>query len=302
MIELKNIGVRFSGRDVLKNISIVFRPGEIIGLVAPNGTGKSTLMNVIMNYLNPHSGQVIFNEKLGYTSKKNEIQIHQLISMMPDQSDLYNYLSGREHLKIYCSMWNSDKQLIDQTIAALDMNSYINKKTGTYSLGMRQRLCFAMQIVSDTQMMLMDEVMNGLDPTQVEIISMILEKKKSEGKTIIVASHLLENLEKYADRIFFFKNGELELVSDLSPGFEQKELTSIRVEILPETVRSTLVKEFPQLTIQTLPNGVTLIDVKNAAPQEVTSIVAFLQANEVTEFSLGKVTLLDLYSMYYQKH
>lgn len=302
MIELKNIGVRFSGRDVLKNISVVFRPGEIIGLVAPNGTGKSTLMNVIMNYLNPHSGQVIFNEKLGYTSKKNEIQIHQLISMMPDQSDLYNYLSGREHLKIYCSMWNSDKQLIDQTIAALDMGSYINKKTGTYSLGMRQRLCFAMQIVSDTQMMLMDEVMNGLDPTQVEIISKILEKKKSEGKTIIVASHLLENLEKYANRIFFFKNGELELVSDLSPGFEQKELTSIRVEILPETVRSTLVKEFPQLTIQTLPNGVTLIDVKNAAPQEVTSIVAFLQANEVTEFSLGKVTLLDLYSMYYQKH
>lgn len=301
MIELKNIGVRFSGRDVLKNISIVFRPGEIIGLVAPNGTGKSTLMNVIMNYLNPHSGQVIFNEKLSYTSKKNEIKIHQLISMMPDQSDLYNYLSGREHLKIYCSMWNSDKQLIDQTIAALDMGSYINKKTGTYSLGMRQRLCFAMQIVSDTQMMLMDEVMNGLDPTQVEIISKILEKKKSEGKTIIVASHLLENLEKYADRIFFFKNGELELVSDLSPGFEQKELTSIRVEMLPETVRSTLVKEFPQLTIQTLPNGVTLIDVKNAAPQEVTSIVAFLQANEVTEFSLGKVTLLDLYSMYYQK-
>lgn len=301
MIELKNIGVRFSGRDVLKNISIVFRPGEIIGLVAPNGTGKSTLMNVIMNYLNPHSGQVIFNEKLGYTSKKNEIKIHQLISMMPDQSDLYNYLSGREHLKIYCSMWNSDKQLIDQTIAALDMGSYINKKTGTYSLGMRQRLCFAMQIVSDTQMMLMDEVMNGLDPTQVEIISKILEKKKSEGKTIIVASHLLENLEKYADRIFFFKNGELELVSDLSPGFEQKELTSIRVEMLPETVHSTLVKEFPQLTIQILPNGVNLIDVKGAAPQEVTSIVAFLQTNEVTEFSLGKVTLLDLYSMYYQK-
>lgn len=301
MIELKNIGVRFSGRDVLKNISIVFKPGEIIGLVAPNGTGKSTLMNVIMNYLSPHSGQVVFNEKLGYTSKKNEIKIHQLISMMPDQSDLYNYLSGREHLKIYCSMWNSDKQLIDQTIAALDMGSYINKKTGTYSLGMRQRLCFAMQIVSDTQMMLMDEVMNGLDPTQVEIISKILEKKKSEGKTIIVASHLLENLEKYADRIFFFKNGELELVSDLSPGFEQKELTSIRVEMLPETIRSTMVKEFPQLTIQILPNGVNLIDVKGVAPQEVTSIVAFLQTNEVTEFSLGKVTLLDLYSMYYQK-
>lgn len=301
MIELKEIGVRFSGRDILKDISVVFKPGEIIGLVAPNGTGKSTLMNVIMNYLSPQSGQVIFNEKLGYTSKKNEVKIHQLVSMMPDQSDLYNYLSGREHLKIYCSMWSSDKQLIDQTIAALDMGSYINKKTSTYSLGMRQRLCFAMQIVSDTQMMLMDEVMNGLDPTQVEIISKILEQKKSEGKTIIVASHLLENLEKYADRIFFFKNGELELVSDLSPGFEQKALTTIRVEILTEIVREMLIKEFPSLPIQTLPNGVTLIDIKGAASEQLTSIVALLQAYEVAEFSVGKVTLLDLYSMYYQK-
>lgn len=301
MIELKEIGVRFSGRDVLKDISVVFKPGEIIGLVAPNGTGKSTLMNVMMNYVSPQTGQVIFNNGLGYTSKKNEVKIHQLISMMPDQSDLYNYLSGREHLKIYSSMWNSNKQLIDQTIAALDMGSYINKKTGTYSLGMRQRLCFAMQIVSDTQMMLMDEVMNGLDPTQVEIISRILEKKKSEGKTIIVASHLLENLEKYADRIFFFKNGELELVSDLSPGFEQKELTTIRIEELPDAVSKLLCKEFPELDIQTLPNQVTLIDVQGATSQQLTRVVAYLQEHSVIEFNLGKVSLLDLYSMYYQK-
>ncbi|KGR81984.1 ABC transporter ATP-binding protein [Lysinibacillus odysseyi] len=301
MIELKEIGVRFSGRDVLKDISVVFKPGEIIGLVAPNGTGKSTLMNVMMNYVSPQTGQVIFNNGLGYTSKKNEVKIHQLISMMPDQSDLYNYLSGREHLKIYSSMWNSNKQLIDQTIAALDMGSYINKKTGTYSLGMRQRLCFAMQIVSDTQMMLMDEVMNGLDPTQVEIISRILEKKKSEGKTIIVASHLLENLEKYADRIFFFKNGELELVSDLSPGFEQKELTTIRIEELPDAVSKLLCKEFPELDIQTLPNQVTLINVQGATSQQLTRVVAYLQEHSVTEFNLGKVSLLDLYSMYYQK-
>ena len=301
MIELKEIGVRFSGRDILKDISVVFAPGEIIGLVAPNGTGKSTLMNVMMNYVSPQNGRVIFNKELGYTSKKNEVKIHQLISMMPDQSDLYNYLSGREHLKIYSSMWNSDKQLIDQTIAALDMDSYINKKTGTYSLGMRQRLCFAMQIVSNTQMMLMDEVMNGLDPTQVEIISRILEKKKSEGKTIIVASHLLENLEKYADRIFFFKNGELELVSDLSPGFEQQELTTVRIEELAESVRDMLKKEFPELTIQTLPNHVTLLDIQGTTSQQLTKVVTFLHEQDVTEFSLGKVSLLDLYSLYYQK-
>lgn len=301
MIELKNIGVQFSGRDILKDISITFNPGEIIGLVAPNGTGKSTLMNVIMNYINPNSGKVVLNQELEYTSKKNEVKIHQLVSMMPDQSDLYNHISGKEHLKIYSSMWNSDPKLVASTIKELGMDSYIDKNTGTYSLGMRQRLCFAMQIVSDTQVMLMDEVMNGLDPTHVELISQILLQKKSEGKTIIVASHLLENLEKYADRIFFFINGELKHVNVLAPGFDEREITTVRVTEVTDKIKEKFSKEFPETEVQSLPNGATLIDVLGFDSEELGKIVAFLKENEITEFSFGKVTLNDLYSMYYQK-
>lgn len=301
MIELKNIGVQFSSRDILKDVSVLFNPGEIIGLVAPNGTGKSTLMNVIMNYINPNSGKVILNQELEYTNKKNEVKIHQLVSMMPDQSDLYNQISGKEHLKIYSSMWNSNPKLIDSTIKELGMASYINKKTGTYSLGMRQRLCFAMQIVSDTQIMLMDEVMNGLDPTHVELISQILVKKKSEGKTVIVASHLLDNLEKYADRIFFMRNGELILVNVISPGFEEREITTVRVTEMTEEIKEKLSKEFSKTNVRLLPNGVTLIDVRGYDSRKLGTIVEFLKDNQLTEFSIGKVTLNDLYSMYYQE-
>ncbi|MEO4055046.1 ATP-binding cassette domain-containing protein [Solibacillus sp. CAU 1738] len=301
MIELKNIGVQFSGRDILKDISITFNSGEIIGLVAPNGTGKSTLMNVIMNYINPNNGKVVLNQELEYTSKKNEVKIHQLVSMMPDQSDLYNHISGKEHLKIYSSMWNSDPKLVASTIKTLGMDSYINKNTGTYSLGMRQRLCFAMQIVSDTQVMLMDEVMNGLDPTHVELISQILVQKKSEGKTIIVASHLLENLEKYADRIFFFINGELTHVNVISPGFDEKEMTTVRATEVTDTIKEKFSQEFPNTNLRSLPNGATLIDVLGFDSEELSNVVEFLKENEITEFSFGKVTLNDLYSMQYQK-
>ena len=301
MMELKNIGVRFSGRDVLKDVSVMFNSGEIIGLVAPNGTGKSTLMNVIMNYINPNSGKVILNDELEYTNKKNEVKIHQLVSMMPDQSDLYNQISGKEHLKIYSSMWNSPPKLIDETIKELGMASYINKNTGTYSLGMRQRLCFAMQIVSDTQVMLMDEVMNGLDPTHVELISQILVKKKSEGKTVIVASHLLENLEKYADRIFFMKNGELIHVNAIAPGFEEREITTVRVTNVTDTLKGKLLKEFPNTNVRSLLNGATLIDVRGYDSGELGNVLAFLKESHITEVSFGKVTLNDLYSMYYQE-
>ncbi|ETT83079.1 ATP-binding cassette domain-containing protein [Viridibacillus sp. FSL R5-0477] len=301
MIELKNIAVQFSGRDILKDISVMFNSGEIIGLVAPNGTGKSTLMNVIMNYINPNTGKVILNDELEYTNKKNEVKMHQLVSMMPDQSDLYNQISGKEHLKIYSSMWNSNPKLIDNTIQELGMASYIHKSTGTYSLGMRQRLCFAMQIVSDTQVMLMDEVMNGLDPTHVELISQILVKKKSEGKTIIVASHLLENLEKYADRIFFIKNGELILVNSISPGFEEREITIVRISEMTDKLKEEISKEFPETKVQSLSNGTTLLDVRGYDSGELGNILAFLKENQITEFSFGKVTLNDLYSMFYQE-
>ncbi|MGE7919578.1 ATP-binding cassette domain-containing protein [Viridibacillus sp. NPDC093762] len=301
MIELKNIAVQFSGRDILKDISVMFNSGEIIGLVAPNGTGKSTLMNVIMNYINPNSGKVILNDELEYTNKKNEVKMHQLVSMMPDQSDLYNQISGKEHLKIYSTMWNSNPKLIDNTIQELGMASYIHKRTGTYSLGMRQRLCFAMQIVSDTQVMLMDEVMNGLDPTHVELISQILVKKKSEGKTIIVASHLLENLEKYADRIFFIKNGELILVNTISPGFEEREITTVRISEMTDKLKEEISKEFPETKVRSLSNGATLLDVRGYDSSELGNILAFLKDNQITEFSFGKVTLNDLYSMYYQE-
>ncbi|WP_419960454.1 ABC transporter ATP-binding protein [Psychrobacillus sp. BM2] len=301
MLELKHIGVQFGDKHVLKDISITFQPGEIIGFVAPNGTGKSTLMNVIMNYLSPNKGKVILNSKLKYSNKANEVKIHQAVSMMPDQSDLYNHISGKNHLKIYQAMWNSDPKLIDDTIAKLGMESYVKKKTGTYSLGMRQRLCFAMQIASDTQIMLMDEVMNGLDPTHVELISQILLQKRAEGKTIIIASHLLENLEQYADRIFFVKNGDLKLVDELAPDITNKKVTIIRVSNFSQELFEVFKKNFPGLHVQTLPSGKTLIDVSDQDTAILGDITQFMITQGLTDFTFGKVTLNDLYSMEYQQ-
>ncbi|QUG43642.1 ATP-binding cassette domain-containing protein [Psychrobacillus sp. INOP01] len=300
MLELKQIGVQFGDKSVLKDISITFQPGEIIGLVAPNGTGKSTLMNVIMNYLSPNHGKVILNKKLQYSNKANEVKIHQAVSMMPDQSDLYNHVSGKNHLRIYQAMWNSDPKLIEDTIIKLGMESYVKKKTGTYSLGMRQRLCFAMQIVSDTQIMLMDEVMNGLDPTHVELISQILLQKKAEGKIIIIASHLLENLEQYADRIFFMKNGELKLVDELVPGFTDKKITTVRVSNFSPELLEVFKNKFSGLHVQTLPSGKTLIDVSEQNTMILGDITQYLIEQQLTDFSFGKLKLNDLYSMEYQ--
>ncbi|HWL23473.1 MAG TPA: ABC transporter ATP-binding protein [Ureibacillus sp.] len=301
MLELRNINVQFSGRTILKDVNETFHRGEIIGLVAPNGTGKSTLMNVIMNYVKPNSGKVVVNEKLQYKTKKDEVKIHEVISMMPDQSDLYNHLSGIEHLKVYCSMWNSDTDLIDKTIKELGMESYVKKRTGTYSLGMRQRLCFAMQIVSNTPIMLMDEVMNGLDPNNVNIISNILLKKREEGKIIIIASHLLDNLEQISDRIFLFKDGALVNSAVVSNGIGKSEISTVRVKGLSDIAKEILINQFPGTNVLPLSNGVSLIDVSSFSVEELSQLVVFLHDNKFTDFNFGNVSLGDLYTMFYIK-
>jgi len=302
VIDIQNITVQFAENKVLNDISMTFEQGEMIGLVAPNGTGKSTFMNVLMNYVKPMKGKVVFKDGLCYSNKSNEVKIHSFVSMMPDQSDLYNHLSGREHLKMFATMWQSDLKLIDETIEMLNMGHYVNKKTGTYSLGMRQRLCFAMQIVTDTDIMMMDEVMNGLDPNNVEIISKILVEKKAEGKVIIIASHLLDNLEKYADRIFLFNEGKLVDTNEIIEGFSQAHIKTIRVNNMESATEKQLSELFPNIKLQTLTNGITLIHLPSSEAALLSSLTSFLVERNVVDFAFGKVTLNDLYSMYYHEY
>lgn len=209
MIELKNISVAFKDKVVLNNLSLTASKGEIIGLAAPNGTGKTTLFNVMANFLKPTNGEVTFNDKYGFNTEKDKLYIHKHMATFPDQDDLFDELSGVDHLKLYGNMWKGSTKHLPGIIEKLKMGDYVKRKVGTYSLGMRQRLCFAMMAAADTPVMLMDEVMNGLDFSNVALISEYLLDMKQEDKLIFVSSHLLENLDLYADRVLFLKEGKI---------------------------------------------------------------------------------------------
>lgn len=298
MIQIEDIIVQFGDRKVLNNISATFNDGEIIGLVAPNGTGKSTLLNVLMNYLPPTSGKVIIGESLEYTSKSREALIKKHITMMADQSDLYPHLSGIDHLKIYADMWKETSIDPSKVVERLKMGHYVNNKTRTYSLGMKQRLCFAMQMVANTKYMLMDEVMNGLDPDNVELISKLLEEKKREGKVILIASHLLENLEKYADRILFLNNGHFVYERDYNKINNEDYYLKFSSRQNEDIVRD-IHKEYPKISLKELSNERLILKVNELSQQEIEYLKNLITEKYKLSYIIGPLDLLDHYSIEY---
>jgi len=215
-LEVKNLAVSYGDFDVLEEISFQLEDGQLIGLVAPNGTGKTTLFNAIMRFTPVRSGEILVDDREYTASDEDVLALHQLITFFPDQADLFENFSGREHIEMYAEIWSGREQDVGAIIDRLEMAHYVDRKVQEYSLGMRQRLCFAMMVAADTDIMFMDEVMNGLDPENVSLVSDVLIELRQAGKIIMIASHLLDNLDEYADKVFFLKGKKLHRINDLN--------------------------------------------------------------------------------------
>ncbi|MGO3795222.1 ATP-binding cassette domain-containing protein [Vagococcus salmoninarum] len=209
MIEPQNITVAYGKQQVLTDLTLTLNSGQIIGLVAPNGTGKSTFLHLLLNFIPPKSGKLLINQTLTYGSPKANRSIHQLITILPALEDLYPDLTGYEHLRLYQRLWQQPSSHLPQIIETLDMRAFLKLPVRRYSYGMRQRLALGMQLVTNSPIMLMDEVMNGLDPSLVATVSQLLKDLAKEGKLIVIASHLLDNLEEISQRILFLNDQQV---------------------------------------------------------------------------------------------
>lgn len=204
ILQVDKVSKSFGKESVLHNISFSIKKSQIVALVGPNGSGKSTLFNIITNLLKADKGQVSIVGK-----PNTDPNIFKEISFMQDNSVLYDFLTGFDHLQFIAEVQNLPKESILEVAETIGNKDYLNKKVKNYSLGMKQHLLLSMALINKPKLLLLDEPLNGLDPTSAIRIRELLIKLQQKGTTIFLSSHNLAEIDQVTSDILFLKDGRL---------------------------------------------------------------------------------------------
>lgn len=203
IIETKKLNKVYKKQHVNKNISLLVPENSIYGLLGPNGAGKSTLLKMLTGMINPTSGEILYNEKPW--SRNILLEIGALIEQPP----IYENLTARENLKVRTLLYNLPESRIDEVLEIVQLTNTGNKKSGKFSMGMKQRLGIAIALLNNPKLLILDEPTNGLDPIGIGELRELIKSFPQKGITVILASHILSEVEQVAEHIGIMANGEL---------------------------------------------------------------------------------------------
>lgn len=220
IIVTKNLNFRYGSFHALKNVNLEVPRGSIYGFLGPNGAGKTTMIKVILGLLHTPKGSVDLFE-LEFQS--NRVALLERTGAMVETPSLYPALSGFENVDLVRKIRGLDKSESWKVIDTVGMRKDASRKAGQYSTGMRQRLALAIALLGNPELLILDEPMNGLDPSGIiEIREFLLRLNKEKGITVFISSHILSEIEKMATHIGIINNGILKFqgkYTDLSARF-----------------------------------------------------------------------------------
>src|SRR6185437_5806121 len=203
ILTVENLSKTYGNIQALKNVSFSVPEGTVFGILGPNGSGKTTTLGTITDILKPTSGGYkLFDEPASAASRRR-------IGTLLETPNFYHYLSGVKNLEIVAEIKQHGKEDIDRVLDTVDLTRRKDSKFSTYSLGMKQRLAIASCLLGSPSVLIFDEPTNGLDPVGIAEIRELMKRLYREGKTIIMASHLLDEVEKVCTDMAILKRGEL---------------------------------------------------------------------------------------------
>lgn len=204
ILTIKNLNKRYGRIQALKNVSFEIKKGNVYGILGPNGSGKSTTLGITLNVVNATSGE--------YQWFDGALETHEALKKVGaiiERPNFYPYMSAYENLKLVCKIKNINYSKIEEKLELVGLIERKDSKFSTFSLGMKQRLAIASALLNDPEILILDEPTNGLDPQGIHQIRDIIKKVASLGTTILLASHLLDEVEKVCSHVVVLRKGEI---------------------------------------------------------------------------------------------
>jgi len=204
ILSIHNLHKRFGPIHAVKNVSLEIQKGNVYGILGPNGSGKSTTLGIVLNVVNKTSGD--------YSWFGGSMQTHEALKKVGaiiERPNFYPYMTARENLELVCKIKGISYSKIHEKLALVGLLERENSKFRTFSLGMKQRLAIASALLNDPEILILDEPTNGLDPQGIHQIRDIIKLIASQGTTILLASHLLDEVEKVCTHVLVLRKGEV---------------------------------------------------------------------------------------------
>lgn len=282
IIEIYNLKKSYAGKKVVDIDQLNIERNQIYGLIGPNGAGKSTTMKMILGLNTPDSGKILVDgEPMVINNRAN---ILKGIGSLIEGPSYYSHLTGLENMKIIASLKSLKLKDAYEALEIVGLNNHINKKVSNYSLGMKQRLGIAMAIIGRPGILILDEPTNGLDPVGMEEIRKLIRSLTKEyDVTILISSHILDEIEKMATHIGIINRGKLlfdgslsELKGQMKPELILRTSDDDRAAMLLTDKMKVKFKEDLRITART--------------DEEVASMVKFLIDRGIDIFRISEIS------------
>lgn len=216
VLSIKNLTKFYGPIRALNDVSFNVQEGSVFGILGPNGSGKTTMLGIVMDILKASSGNYLWRGKPGSAAMRQQI------GTLLETPNFYHYLSGEKNLRIAAEVKQKGKDEIEKVLHLVNLYQRKDSKFNTYSLGMKQRLAIASTLLGNPDILVFDEPTNGLDPAGIAEIRQLIRQLNGQGKTIIMASHILDEVEKVCTHVAIIQKGELKAAGSVQDILDRK--------------------------------------------------------------------------------
>ncbi|CAM3953407.1 ABC transporter ATP-binding protein [Flavobacterium antarcticum] len=204
ILSIKNLHKSYGRIKAVKNLSLEITKGNVYGILGPNGSGKSTTLGIVLNVVNKTSGDFEW-----FDGKLTTHEALKKVGAIIERPNFYPYMTAYENLALVCKIKQINFSKIDEKLEIVGLTDRKDSKFRTFSLGMKQRLAIASALLNDPEILILDEPTNGLDPQGIHQIRDIIRFIASQGTTVLLASHLLDEVEKVCSHVLVLRKGEI---------------------------------------------------------------------------------------------